>query len=516
MDGSTPLPAPTLLPDTAPFTPEQRAYLSGLVTALLTVPASAAPAVAPEIASSAASNDDAPWHDPAMALDERQKLAEDRPIAPRLMAAMAQQDCGQCGYTCAAYANALAQGAEERLNLCSPGGKETLRALKVLAAERAPVAEGTAPAPVSNRAEAKPAAFVSRRKLNSDASEKDTFHIEFDLAGTGLDYVVGDSLGVMPRNPPSLVDAIITQLGGRPEGIIRGKALRDLLIEDLSLSPAPDALFELIGYVTGGERRAKARALAEGGDPDGDAATLDVLATLHKFYGVRMDAEAFVETLDPLQPRLYSISSSPRTDPGRVTLTVDMVRYKIGQRTRLGVASTYLAQRIETGGAVPVYVQKAHGFALPETLMTPIIMVGPGTGIAPFRAFLQERQAVQAPGKNWLFFGHQRSDCDFFYQEEFSTMTRTGLLTRLSLAWSRDAGEKIYVQDKMRESGEELWRWLEDGAHFYVCGDAKRMARDVERAMVDIVAKHGKRTPEEALAYVHALKAANRYQADVY
>jgi sulfite reductase (NADPH) flavoprotein alpha-component len=265
-----------------------------------------------------------------------------------------------------------------------------------------------------------------------------------------------------------------------------------------------------------GERRKKARALATGEDPDGDAATLDVLAAIEKFSGIRPDPEAFIEALDPLQPRLYSISSSPKVNPGRVALTVDAVRYRIDNRSRLGVASTFLAERVKSGDPIRVYAQKAHAFALPADPAAPIIMIGPGTGVAPFRAFLQERKAVKAPGRNWLFFGHQRYNYDFFYEDEFKEMKALGLLTRLSLAWSRDSDQKIYVQDRMREVGRDLWAWLADGAHIYVCGDAKRMAKDVELALVDIIAQHGVRSADEATAFVADLKKKGRYQQDVY
>ena len=189
------------------------------------------------------------------------------------------------------------------------------------------------------------------------------------------------------------------------------------------------------------------------------------MAVLQKFSGVRPHPEAFVEALEPLQPRLYSISSSHNATPGKLSLTVDCVRYVIGKRKRLGLASTFLAERINPGDELKVYVQKAHGFALPQDPKTPIIMIGPGTGIAPFRAFLLDRKATGAPGKNWLFFGHQRSDCDFFYADELNAMKTSGLLTRLSLAWSRDGDKKFYVQDRMREVGREVWTWLAEGAH---------------------------------------------------
>jgi sulfite reductase (NADPH) flavoprotein alpha-component len=453
------------------------------------------------------------------------KLAEGRPLRRRLMAAMAQQDCGQCGYNCHDYAEAIAARGEARLNLCAPGGKDTARMLKTLAAEldkspAPPPASSTSASPASapgrtrdNPAQAK---FLYRRRLNQEGSAKETWHVEFDLSDSGLDYAPGDSFGVFVKNELGLVDQIIAMLGASHITQVRGKALREVLQSDVSLGAAPDALFELFSYLTGGATREKARRLAHGEDPDGDAATLDVLAALQKFSGVRPHPEAFVEALEPLQPRLYSISSSPKFAPGRLSLTIDAVRYLVGKRKRLGVASTYLSERVAAGETLPVYVQTAHNFALPQDANTPIIMVGPGTGVAPFRAFLQEREALGAPGKNWLFFGHQRVTHDFFYADEFEAMKKSGLLTRLSLAWSRDGAEKFYVQDRMREAGRDLWAWLADGAHVYVCGDAKRMARDVERALVDITAQYGARTVDEAVAFVAELKKSGRYQQDVY
>jgi sulfite reductase (NADPH) flavoprotein alpha-component len=289
-----------------------------------------------------------------------------------------------------------------------------------------------------------------------------------------------------------------------------------VLIDGVSLGPAPDMLFQLISYITGGERRQKAKALGAGEDPDGDAANLDVLAAIEKFRGIRPDPEAFIEALDPLQPRLYSIASSPKIDANRVALCVDAVRYPINGRTRLGVASTFLAERSDLGAKLKAYVQKSHAFGLPADPSAPIIMIGPGTGIAPFRAFLQERMATQAPGRNWLFFGHQHHDFDFFYEDELAGMKQARVLTRLTLAWSRDADHKIYVQDRMREVGRDLWAWLADGAYICVCGDAKRMAKDVERALIDVVGTFGLRSPNEAVAFVAELKKSGRYQEDVY
>ncbi|MBY0361170.1 MAG: sulfite reductase subunit alpha [Phreatobacter sp.] len=520
-----------LIPDTAPFSAEQRQWLSGFFAAALGPLTPAAGMAADGGAAAApsadlASNDDAPWHDPAMPLADRMALADGKPLAPRLMAAMAQQDCGQCGYNCADYANALAVKSEERLNLCVPGGKETLRMLKALAGEvaasgdagAASVPAAAIPATLPGRSREAPVAvpLLFARRLTGEGSQKQTYHIEFDLGAAGLDYVAGDALGVYPTNDLGLVDQIIAMLGASHVTPVRGRTLRAVLAEEVSLAPAPDSLFELISFLTGGDQRQKARALARGEDPDGDAEGLDVLAVLTKFAGIRPHPEAFVEALEPLQPRLYSISSSPKAEPGRVSLTVDAVRYVIGKRRRLGVASTFLGERAEPGAAVRVYVQRAHGFALPADPAVPVVMVGPGTGIAPFRAFLQDRAADKAPGPNWLFYGHQRQATDFFYADELAALKASGVLTRLSLAWSRDGSDKVYVQDRMRETGAELWRWLDQGGHFYICGDAKRMAKDVEAALVDVIATHGGRSPEAAVAYVQDMKKAGRFQADVY
>jgi sulfite reductase (NADPH) flavoprotein alpha-component len=537
MNKFSPPPPIEIVPETAPFTDEQRSWLNGFFAGLVSLD-NAATALSPEqgaaVMNGAGDGDDgeAPWHDQTIPMPERMKLAEGRPLRRKMMAAMAQQDCGQCGYNCNDYSDAIASKAEARLNLCVPGGKETARMLKTLYEEidkASAAAASVAKTDAVDSASAKPvcepgrsrdnpveAVFLSRQLLNKPGSEKETWHIEFDLSGPGLDYVVGDSFGIFAKNDPGHVDQIIAMLGVSHTADINGKPLRDVLREDVSLAPAPDKLFELMSFISGGALREKATALAKGEDPDGDAANLDVMATLQKFSGIRPHPEAFIEALEPLQPRLYSISSSHNATPGKLSLTVDAVRYVIGKRKRLGVASTFLAERIAPDDKLKVYVQKAHGFGLPADPNIPVIMIGPGTGVAPFRAFLHDRQATRAPGRNWLFFGHQRSDCDFFYADELNAMKAAGVLTRLSLAWSRDTGEKFYVQDRMREVGREVWSWLADGAHVYVCGDAKRMAKDVERALVDIAAQFGARTSDEAVAFVADLKKKGRYQQDVY
>ena len=545
MSFSTRPPFANLIAENAPFTPEQREWLNGFFAGLLSLDGGVTPLSAEEaaalmrssLAPAPAANgplddgDDgaAPWHDQTIPLAERMTLAEGRPLRRRLMAAMGQQDCGQCGYNCEDYSNAIFLKKEERLNLCVPGGKETARMLKKLYEDHdsaAPTAPTVVTPPPAEKEHARSGAvsrdnpveatFLSRTLLNKPGSGKETWHIEFDIGATGLTYAAGDSLGVFPTNDPALVEAVLKAIDAPPDFPIGGRTLRDVLTDGVSLAPAPDMLFQLISYLTGGERRQKANALADGGDPDGDAETLDVLAALEKFRGVRPDPEAFIEALDPLQPRLYSIASSPKVDPDRIALAVDAVRYRVGARTRLGVASTFLAGRVAPHRKVKAYVQKAQGFGLPTDPVAPIIMIGPGTGIAPFRAFLHERMAMKTPGRNWLFFGHQHSRYDFFYEDELAGMKAAGVLTRLTLAWSRDSEQKIYVQHRMREVGRDLWAWIADGAHVYVCGDAKHMAKDVERALVDVVASFGARTPDQAITFVSDLKKAGRYQVDVY
>jgi sulfite reductase (NADPH) flavoprotein alpha-component len=534
MNQITPPPKIEIIPSSAPFSEAQRSWLNGFFAGLLSeapTPLSAEQGAA-VMQGPAGEGDDgeAPWHDQTIPIADRMKLAQGRPLRRRMMAAMAQQDCGQCGYNCHDYSEAIATKAEGRLNLCVPGGKETARMLKTLheeldkapSAASDPAAMPAAPVaalvaePGRSRDNPAPATFLSRRLLNKSGSEKETWHIEFDLSGSGLDYAVGDSFGIFARNELGHVDQIIALLGASHTTEVRGRTLREVLTDEVSLAPAPDSLFELISFITGGAQRDKARALAQGDDPDGDAATLDVMAALLKFSGVRPHPEAFVEALELLQPRLYSISSSHNATPGKLSLTVDCVRYVVGKRKRLGLASIFLAERVQPGDEMKVYVQKAHGFALPQNPKVPIIMIGPGTGIAPFRAFLMDRRATGATGRNWLFFGHQRSSCDFFYADELNAMKTAGLLTRLSLAWSRDGDKKFYVQDRMREVGRELWSWLAEGAHVYICGDAKRMAKDVERALVDIIAQHGARSTDEAISFVGELKKKGRFQQDVY
>lgn len=333
---------------------------------------------------------------------------------------------------------------------------------------------------VHSKANPFPARLKTNRKLNGEGSAKETRHIEIILEGSGLSYEVGDALGIVPANCPEFVSEILTACGLDGEEAIhtpsgKEKALRLALMEDFDLKPF---LAEL---------------------PTKGASVGDLAVKLRK-----------------LQPRLYSISSSPKAHPGEVHLTVGIVRYELNGRQRKGVCSTFLADRSGTETLVPVFVHASPGFKPPKDSNAPMIMVGPGTGIAPFRAFLEERLAVGATGRNWLFFGDQRATSDFLYREELEAWRQDGFLTHLDLAFSRDQAEKIYVQNRMIEKATELWSWLEEGAHFYVCGDASRMAKDVDAALHQACQVAGGLTPDAATAYIGKMKTEKRYCRDVY
>jgi sulfite reductase (NADPH) flavoprotein alpha-component len=363
--------------------------------------------------------------------------------------------------------------------------------------------------------------LIASRVLNKSGSAKETRHIEISLEGSGLSYEVGDALGVLPTNCPMLASEILELLGCDGE-----EAVPDADGIETSLRHALQHSYQItqptLSFVQEVARRSPATcsewAALLGEDKKSDFERFvhgrEVVDFL-KFAAGKFAPKEFVGLLRKLQPRLYSISSSPKAHAGEVHLTVGAVRYESHGRTRKGVCSTFLADRVEAGGTVPVFVQTSHGFRLPTDPTTPIIMVGPGTGIAPFRAFLEERRAIGATGKNWLFFGDQQRACDFLYEEELIAMQRDGFL-RLDLAFSRDQAEKIYVQHRMLENAADLWKCLEEGAHFYVCGDAKRMARDVDAALHEVVQRAGGKSPDVAAAYVQNLKSTKRYQRDVY
>lgn len=394
-----------------------------------------------------------------------------------------------------------------------------------LAAEK-PVA-GTAPAAAPKATTAKETSGWSRknpyastlsvnRRLSGTASAKEIRHFEFDLGESGLAYEAGDALGVMPVNDPALVDLIMQTLGASAETEVNGSPLAALLSGHYEIS-TPSR--ELIAEV---ERRAAHEELTHvvrNGDREALDAFLwgkDSLDLISLLPQGALSANELVGLMKPLQHRAYSISSSPKEADGHVHLTVASVRYHAGGRNRGGVCSTYMADRVAEGMSAGIFVSQNKAFRVPGNDDAPMIMVGPGTGIAPFRAFLQERRARGAKGRNWLFFGDQRRETDFIYEDELSVMSRDGLLTRLDLAFSRDQEAKIYVQTRMKENGKALFSWLEEGASFYVCGDASRMARDVDTALSDIIAEHGGMGPEHAADYIARLKRERRYLRDVY
>ena len=348
-----------------------------------------------------------------------------------------------------------------------------------------------------------PAKLLTNRLLNAEGSGKEVRHFEIDLGDSGLTYTAGDALGVMPSNCPALVEECLTVLGATGEEACGDLTLHSALISRYDLiKPSPD-LLALAGLPA-----------REGENLNTWLYGRDVIDVLRQLPAPP-SPDALPKLLRKLQPRLYSISSSPKAHPGQVHLTVGSVRYQAHGRTRKGVCSTFLADRAATTG-VPIFFHSSPGFRLPVDGSRPVIMVGPGTGIAPFRAFLHERQATGATGGNWLFFGDQHESSDFYYREELEALRKTGALTRLDTAFSRDQAAKIYVQDRMIEQAVELHTWLEKGAHFYVCGDASRMAKDVELALHKIYEMAGHFSPEAAIAAVTALKTLGRYQRDVY
>ncbi|EIX9665249.1 TPA: NADPH-dependent assimilatory sulfite reductase flavoprotein subunit [Klebsiella pneumoniae] len=355
------------------------------------------------------------------------------------------------------------------------------------------------------------------QKITGRNSEKDVRHIEIDLGDSGLRYQPGDALGVWYQNDPQLVKELVELLwlkGDEPV-TVEGKTL--------SLSEALQWHFELtVNTATIVENYATLTRSESLLPLVGDKAQLQQYAAatpivdMVRFSPAQLDAEALIGLLRPLTPRLYSIASSQAEVESEVHVTVGVVRYEIEGRARAGGASSFLADRVEEDGEVRVFIEHNDNFRLPANPETPVIMIGPGTGIAPFRAFMQQRAADGAQGKNWLFFGNPHFTEDFLYQVEWQSYVKEGLLTRIDLAWSRDQQQKIYVQDKLREQGAELWRWINDGAHIYVCGDANRMAKDVENTLLEVIAEYGAMDAEAADEFLSELRVERRYQRDVY
>ncbi|WP_115659128.1 NADPH-dependent assimilatory sulfite reductase flavoprotein subunit [Klebsiella variicola] len=355
------------------------------------------------------------------------------------------------------------------------------------------------------------------QKITGRDSEKDVRHIEIDLGDSGLRYQPGDALGVWYQNDPQLVKELVELLwlkGDEPVAV-DGKTL--------PLAEALEWHFELtVNTATIVENYATLTRSESLLPLVGDKAQLQQYAAatpiidMVRFSPAQLDAEALIGLLRPLTPRLYSIASSQAEVESEVHVTVGVVRYEIEGRARAGGASSFLADRVEEDGEVRVFIEHNDNFRLPANPETPVIMIGPGTGIAPFRAFMQQRAADGAQGKNWLFFGNPHFTEDFLYQVEWQSYVKEGLLTRIDLAWSRDQQQKVYVQDKLREQGAELWRWINDGAHIYVCGDANRMAKDVEHTLLEVIAEYGAMDAEAADEFLSELRVERRYQRDVY
>ena len=403
--------------------------------------------------------------------------------------------------------------------------RDIVAIVKEKAAQASPVVQSIATAttaPVAkesqyNKANPFPATLITNQKITGRQSDKDVRHLEFDLAGSDLHYQAGDALGVWFDNDPKLVDEILSlaQIDPTTEVTIEGKTqtISTALLSHLELTQNTPAFVK--GYAALANNEQLNDLVADNQALQELVQRTPIVDVLHKFPA-KLTAEQLVSLLRPLTPRLYSISSSPAEVGEEVHLTVGVVRFEHEGRARSGAASSFLADRVEEDGAVRVFVEHNDNFRLPNDTTKPIIMVGSGTGVAPFRAFMQQRVADEANGKNWLIFGNPHFASDFLYQTEWQQFAKEGFLHKYDFAWSRDQEKKIYVQDKIRENSTALWQWLQEGAYFYVCGDAAKMAKDVEQALLEVIAKEGNLSPDEAEDYLNELREEKRYQRDVY
>jgi sulfite reductase (NADPH) flavoprotein alpha-component len=358
--------------------------------------------------------------------------------------------------------------------------------------------------------------------LNGAGSSKETRHIELSLEGSGLSYVPGDALGVIPQNDPELVASLLEEMKWDPATAVtinkQGEtlSLKEALTTNFEITLLSKKILQQAAALTENEELQKL-VLVENADQLKEYCYgRDLLDMLRDFGPWNASAQEIVSLLRKMTPRLYSIASSITANPGEVHLTIGSVRYNAHGRDRKGVCSILVAERIQEGDMLPVFIQPNKHFHLPESQDKDIIMVGPGTGIAPFRSFIQERAVTKATGKSWLFFGDQHSSSDFLYQNELEQYQRDGVLTRLEAAFSRDTAQKVYVQHKMLENSKELFEWLENGAYFYVCGDKQNMAKDVHNALIDVIEKECAMTREAAEAYLNNMQCEERYQRDVY
>ena len=400
-------------------------------------------------------------------------------------------------------------------------------ALDVLEAELKPSVSAAVAAPVAAAAPVKysrknpyPSELTERVMLNGEGSAKETIHLEFSLEGSGLEYETGDALAVVPHNAEDVVNTIIETTKLVADAPVRIKeqeyTLQQALTSQLDVTAISLPVLKRYNEIAKDAKLAAMLDPAKKADLQAYLHGREIIDVLNDFPAKEITANALVGIMRKLPPRLYSIASSPKAHPGEVHLTVGVVRYDAHGRQRKGVCSTYLSDRIAEGDKADVFVTANKHFKIPADNDAPMIMVGPGTGIAPFRAFVEERKAIGAKGQNWLFFGDQHYLTDFLYQTEWQDYLADGVLTKLDVAFSRDQEEKVYVQDRMRENSKELYAWLEKGASFYVCGDASRMATDVDLALHEIIEKEGGKSNEDAAAYVKKLKTDKRYLRDVY
>lgn len=365
-----------------------------------------------------------------------------------------------------------------------------------------------------------PAVLLENIVLNGRGSSKETRHVELSLDGSGLSYEPGDALGIYPTNAPDVVDELVYGLHFKPSDAVKVEG------QDVTIHQALFRHYEatiitrpvMQKYAALAKNKRLDALLEEGSKKELNDYLhgREIIDLINDFPADDLTPQAFADCLRKLPPRLYSIASSLKAHPDEVHLTAVAVRYQSHGRSRKGVCSTFLADRIGEDTTIPVYIDRNNNFKLPSDPSTPIIMVGPGTGIAPFRAFIEEREAIGANGKNWLFFGDQHFITDFLYQAEWLRHLKSGLLTRMNVAFSRDQEHKIYVQHKMEENSRDLYAWLQDGAHFYVCGDEKRMAHDVHESLLAIISREGGLNREQAEEYVKVLQKDKRYQRDVY
>ncbi len=366
------------------------------------------------------------------------------------------------------------------------------------------------------------AEVLENLNLNGRGSDRETRHLELSLEGSGLHYVPGDAVGIYPQNDPELVDRIVSLLQWDPqEPVVIGKSgetatVRSALLSHFEITVLTKPLLEKATAFTSNEKLAE---LLKPDNKDAFKAYVggrDLLDLLTDFGPWTLTASDLPNVLRKLPPRLYSIASSLESHPEEVHLTIRKVEYDAHGRERKGVCSVYASERLEPGDKVPIFIQHNPNFKLPANPETPVIMVGPGTGVAPFRSFMEEREEAGASGKSWLFYGDRHFVTDFLYQTDWQRMLADGVLTKLDVAFSRDTEEKVYVQHRMLEQGEELYKWLEEGAHVYVCGDEKQMAHDVQAALLEIIGRYGGKSPEGAAAYLAELQEQGRYQRDVY